>query len=89
MFPQLHCICPLVRDLTQVARQSNLEGLSPRQTSEILWDFLAEHEYEDPNSLRVLAYLEENYTNVRTWQKLLAQQNLIRKMFKFLLMNED
>lgn len=87
MFPQLHCICPLVRDLTQVARETKLEELSPRQTTEVLWDFFNEHEYEDPVSISVKTYLEDTYANARTWQQFFAQQNLIRKMF--LLMNED
>lgn len=89
MFPMLHSICPLLRDLTILARQTNFEELGDTDVTHLLWNFLLEHEYTDPGSVKVHLYLEETYSNPRNRRGFYVQRVLIEKMFQFLIRHDD
>lgn len=91
MFSYLHPICPLVLDLTRLARETNIEELEIDDATRLIWDFLfSSNEYSDPISIGIKERLEENFTApLYSRQKRYAQYVIIKKMFYFLLMNED
>lgn len=85
----LNCICPIIQDLTILARQTNIEELGNTEAYHILWDFIYEHEYTDPGSVRVKLYLQETYSNPRNRRGFYVRRALIQKMFQFLLHHDD
>lgn len=89
MLTLLNTVCPIVRDLTILAQQTDFENLAPTDASHLIWDFFHTHEYEDIRSIEIKNHLEEFYSVVRSPREYFAQLRIIQKMFRFLLANMD